>query len=80
MATRAPVSAEIISRAILPYSLYNILPLPSLAGATLISYIGKMNTIVLFQDDHHGSHLPQHALLHWIEPNARGRILLLCLP
>ena len=30
----------------------SILPSPSLAGATLISVIGKMNTVVRFQDDH----------------------------
>ena len=62
MVTLASASAEIISCAILSHSLYNILPQPSLAGATLIFFIGQMNTFVLFQDDHHGTHSPQHSL------------------
>jgi hypothetical protein len=62
MVTPASDSAEIISCAIPSYSLHNILPSPSLAGATLIPVIGKMNTVVRFQDDHHGSHPLQHSL------------------
>src|SRR6266567_5374853 len=55
------LALKMISRAIPPYSLHYILPLPSLADATLISFIGKMNTYVRFWDDYHFSH-PQHCL------------------